>query len=30
MDEIRGRFGRDGLALGLTFSAKRPGGKRSG
>ena len=24
MDEIRARFGRDGLALGLTFAAKRP------
>jgi DNA polymerase-4 len=23
MDEIRARFGRDGLALGLTFAAKR-------
>ncbi len=29
MDEIRDRFGPDGLALGLTFSAKRSGGKRS-
>lgn len=29
MDQIRGRFGRDGLALGLTFSPKPPGGKRS-
>lgn len=29
MDEIRGRFGPDGLTLGLTFSAKPPGGKRS-
>jgi DNA polymerase-4 len=30
MDKIRDRFGRDGLALGLTFSAKTPGGKSSG
>ena len=29
MDKIRDRFGRDGLALGLTFSPKPPGGKRS-
>jgi DNA polymerase-4 len=29
MDDIRGRFGRDGLALGLTFAAKPRGGKRS-
>jgi DNA polymerase-4 len=29
MDEIRGRFGADGLALGLTFAAKAPRGKRS-
>ena len=29
MDEIRGRFGHDGVALGLTFSATRSGGKRS-
>lgn len=30
MDDIRGRFGRDGLALGLTFSPKPPTGRRSG
>ena len=29
MDKIRGRFGQDGLALGLTFSPKPPG-PRSG
>jgi DNA polymerase-4 len=29
MDEIRGRFGPDGLALGMTF-ANRPAGKRQG
>jgi DNA polymerase IV len=29
MDKIRGRFGRDGLSLGLTFAPKSPGGKRS-
>jgi DNA polymerase-4 len=29
MDKIRDRFGRDGLALGLTFSAKPPTGKSS-
>jgi len=29
MDKIRGRFGQDGLALGLTFSPKPPG-RRSG
>ena len=29
MDTIRGRFGRDGLSLGLTFSPKPPTGKRS-
>jgi hypothetical protein len=30
MDEIRGRFGRDGLALGLTFAANGTPRKRSG
>jgi len=30
MDKIRGRFGPDGLALGLTFSAKPPSGRNSG
>jgi DNA polymerase-4 len=30
MDTVRNRFGRDGLALGLTFSAKPPDGKGSG
>jgi DNA polymerase IV len=29
MDTIRGRFGRDGLSLGLTFSPRPPTGKRS-
>lgn len=29
MDDIRARFGRDGLALGLTFSAKPTAGRRS-
>jgi len=29
MDKIRGRFGTDGLALGLTFAAKAPREKRS-
>ena len=29
MDDIRGRFGRDGLSLGLTFSPNPQGGKRS-
>jgi DNA polymerase-4 len=29
MDEIRARYGRDGLALGLTFAAKPPGSKES-
>lgn len=30
MDNIRGRFGPDGVATGLTFSPKRSGGGRSG
>jgi DNA polymerase-4 len=30
MDEIRGRFGREGVALGLTFAPGRPPGRRSG
>lgn len=29
MDQIRARFGQDGLALGLTFVPKRTGGERS-
>ncbi len=29
MDEIRDRFGTEGLALGLTFASKPPRGKRS-
>jgi DNA polymerase IV len=29
MDNIRGRFGRDGLSLGLTFLPKPPTGRRS-
>jgi DNA polymerase-4 len=30
MDQIRSRYGEDGLALGLTFTAKPPRGKPSG